>query len=148
MMVDTKNGGSTVNMGKRGTWTSKMDPATGTLHMEGSKTTLSGFADMLTQMASVTGNNTRVLDMTGLKGNYAVTLDFSMADLLKMAQAMGMDTSAATGGRGGSVAEASDPGTSSSFYNAVAALGLKLETRKAPVEQLVIDRVEKMPTEN
>jgi uncharacterized protein (TIGR03435 family) len=35
-----------------------------------------------------------------------------------------------------------------SAYSAVEKLGLKLEPRKAPVEQLVVDSAEKMPTEN
>jgi uncharacterized protein (TIGR03435 family) len=32
--------------------------------------------------------------------------------------------------------------------DAVEKLGLKLDSRKAPVEQVVVDSVEKMPTEN
>jgi uncharacterized protein (TIGR03435 family) len=43
---------------------------------------------------------------------------------------------------------ASDPGGSSSLFQAVQSMGLKLESRKALVEQLVIDHVEKTPTEN
>jgi uncharacterized protein (TIGR03435 family) len=42
---------------------------------------------------------------------------------------------------------ASDPG-SSSLITAVQALGLRLESRKAMVEQLVVDHAEKVPTEN
>jgi uncharacterized protein (TIGR03435 family) len=45
-------------------------------------------------------------------------------------------------------AAASEPGGSSSLFAAVQALGLKLEQRKAMVEQFVIDHVEKTPTEN
>jgi uncharacterized protein (TIGR03435 family) len=54
------------------------------------------------------------------------------------------------GASGGSAAEeASDPGGSgTSAYSAVEKMGLKLESRKAPVEQLVVDSAEKMPTEN
>lgn len=144
MTVNTKDGSSSVNMGKRGKWNSKMDPATGTLHMEGTQTTMSAFADMLTQMTAMTGGGARVVDMTNLKGHYAVALDFSMADLMKIAQSVGVDT----GGRGGTAGEASDPSGSTTIYNAVNALGLKLEGRKAPVEQLMVDKVEKMPTEN
>jgi uncharacterized protein (TIGR03435 family) len=43
---------------------------------------------------------------------------------------------------------ASDPGGSSTLFRAVESMGLKLESRKAVVEQLVIDHVEKTPTEN
>jgi uncharacterized protein (TIGR03435 family) len=58
------------------------------------------------------------------------------------------------GGGGGAGADASpaaaasDPGGSSSVFASVKKLGLKLEPRKAPVEQLVIDHLEKTPTED
>jgi uncharacterized protein (TIGR03435 family) len=42
---------------------------------------------------------------------------------------------------------ASDP-TGSSVFSSVQRLGLKLESRKAPVEQLMVDHLEKTPTEN
>lgn len=35
-----------------------------------------------------------------------------------------------------------------SLPNALATLGLKLESRKAPIEVLVIDQAQKLPTEN
>jgi uncharacterized protein (TIGR03435 family) len=41
---------------------------------------------------------------------------------------------------------ASDP--SSSIYTSLTQMGLKLESRKAPIEILVIDKLEKLPTEN
>jgi len=45
-------------------------------------------------------------------------------------------------------AAASDPGGGSSVFGSVQKLGLKLEPRKAKVEQLAIDHVEKTPAEN
>ena len=45
-------------------------------------------------------------------------------------------------------AAASEPTGGSSVFASVQKLGLKLEKRKAAVEQLVIDRVEKTPTED
>jgi uncharacterized protein (TIGR03435 family) len=147
-----KNGSATVNMGARGVLSYKMDLATRTLHMEGSKVTMSGFADMLTKFSQITGGGGRqVVDMTGLKGSYEVSLDFSLADMMNMARAAGVDIPAGAGGAapGASpAAAASDPGGSSSLFEGVQALGLKLEQRKAMVEQLVIDHVEKTPTEN
>ena len=47
--------------------------------------------------------------------------------------------------------EAADPAggaSGSSVFDAVQALGLKLEPGKAPVERLVVDHVEKAPSEN
>ena len=53
------------------------------------------------------------------------------------------------GGRGpgaGPADAASDPsGGASSLTDAVQALGLKLEARKAPIDQLIVDHVEKLP---
>jgi uncharacterized protein (TIGR03435 family) len=147
-----KNGSATVNMGAKGALSYRMDSATQTLHMEGSKVTMAGFADMLSRFSQMTGGGGRqVVDMTGLKGNYEVALDFSLADLMNMARAAGVDIPAGAGGAAAGAspaAAASDPGGSSSLFAAVQALGLKLEPRKAMVEQLVIDHVEKSPTEN
>ncbi len=66
-----------------------------------------------------------VLDLTGLKGVYDYTIDLS-----------GL-------GRPG------EDSTGPSIFSAVQQdLGLKLEARKAPIEMLVIDHVEKVPTAN
>jgi uncharacterized protein (TIGR03435 family) len=147
MMVDPKIGGAVVNMGKRGTWTQKVGSG-GTLHLEGAGTTMSAFADMLTQMTAMTGGTgTQIVDMTGLTGHYAVAIDFSLADLIKMAQAAGVNVPMPAGGNAGGVPVAADPGASSSISDAVQALGLKLESRKAPTEQLIVDHVEKLPKE-
>jgi uncharacterized protein (TIGR03435 family) len=74
-----------------------------------------------------------------------------MADLISMARAQGVAVPnlPAEASAGATPADAaSDPGGSSSLVQAVQSLGLKLESRKAMVEQLVIDHVEKTPTEN
>ncbi len=146
-----KNGSATVNMGVKGVMSYKMDPATQSLHMEGSKVTMAGFADMLSKFSQIGGGGGRqVVDMTGLKGNYEIALEFSLADLMRIARAAGIEAPPPAGGAspGTTAAEAaSDPG-GSSLFAAVQALGLKLEPRKAVVEQFVIDHVEKSPTEN
>jgi uncharacterized protein (TIGR03435 family) len=151
-MTPGKNGGATINMGSKGIMSYAMDPATQSMHMEASALTMAGFADMLTQFSQITGGGGRqVVDMTGLKGSYQVALDFSLADLVAMARAAGVDVGAAAGGGAPSAMPAdaaSDPGGSSSLLRAVESLGLKLETRKAVVDQLVIDHVDKTPTGN
>lgn len=143
MTVDPRSG-AVMNMGKRGTWTQKIG-AGGTLQLEGSGTTMSAFADMLTQMTQMTGGaGTQVVDMTGLTGHYTVSINFSLTDLMKVAQAVGINVPPRGGGPGSS-AVAEEPGASSSISDAVQALGLKLESRKAPIEQLIVDHVEKLP---
>jgi uncharacterized protein (TIGR03435 family) len=49
---------------------------------------------------------------------------------------------------GGDDNPAPDSTPAPSLFTAVQQLGLKLESRKAPVEFLVVDRAEKTPTEN
>jgi uncharacterized protein (TIGR03435 family) len=143
------DGSSTINMGAKGTMTYRMDPGTLTMHMEASKVTMSGFADMLTQFSQMGGAGGRpVVDMTGLKGNYQVALDFSLAELMAMARSLVPELAGAAPPVGDPAAAASDPGGPSSIFAAVKALGLRLEPRKAPIEQLVIDHVEKTPIAN
>jgi uncharacterized protein (TIGR03435 family) len=105
---------------------------------------MSSFADMLTQTTQMTGGaGSQVVDMTGLTGHYNVSIDFSLADLMKVAQAVGINVPPR--GAPGTSPVAEDPGRSSSVSDAVEALGLKLESRKAPIEQLIVDHVEKLP---
>ncbi|MGA8581288.1 MAG: TIGR03435 family protein, partial [Bryobacteraceae bacterium] len=49
---------------------------------------------------------------------------------------------------GSAVPEASDPGGGSSVFESVGQMGLKLENNNATVDRLVIDHIEKTPTEN
>ncbi len=119
----------------------------GMMHYEYSKLDMPTLAQALSQFL-----DKPVLDMTELKGKYQVALDFSMQDIMNVARKNGATIPAgAPGGGGDSKATpaeaASDPG-SSSLFTAVQALGLKLDSRKAPMEILVVDRVEKTPTEN
>jgi uncharacterized protein (TIGR03435 family) len=155
----TRNGDgtTTMNMGAKGTIVQKIDVRTQTMHMESSTVTMAGFADMLTNLMQIGGaGSQQVVDMTGLKGNYQVALDFSMTDLIAMvrgrAKELGMTM---PGGPAGSdeadnrqASKASDPAGRSSIYASVEKLGLKLEMRNAPVEQVVVDKVEKTPTED
>ena len=156
------DGTITENMGNKGTATVKMDGQT--IHMNADTMTMSGFADMLTGLMQMGGGGGKpVLDETDLKGNYQVSVDISMAEIMayarSQAQSMGMsmppaaaNVGAATGGSapagGAAPAEASDPGGGASVFKSVEALGLKLESRKAPVEQIIVDSAEKTPTEN
>ena len=78
-----------------------------------------------------------VLDMTGIQGLFTFTMEFSLAD--------------ATGLRGGTTGDggpAPDGAPAPTIFNALQQLGLKLEARKAPIEMLIVDHAEKVPTEN
>jgi uncharacterized protein (TIGR03435 family) len=153
-MTTNKDGSFTENMGVKGTVSGKMDAATQTMHLNADTLTMDGFADMLTTVLQMGGGGSKqVVDMTQLKGNFQVSLDLSLADIMAMARAQGADipVGAPGGGAAGSAspAAASDPGGGgSTVYASVEKLGLKLEPRKAPVEQLVVDHAEKTPTEN
>jgi len=148
------DGSMTMNMGKSGTVTTRFNMQAQSMTMESSKVTMAGFADMLTMMLRMGGGGDRqVVDMTGLKGNYQVTLEFSLADAMAAARAQGMGppTGSAGGERWGDSpgAAASEPSSGgSTVFASVKKLGLKLEPSKANVEQLVIDHIEKTPTED
>lgn len=152
--VDLATGGSVIDMGLKGKMSYKVSPATMTMKMEFSMTTMGGFADMLTQMFTLLGGangGRQVVDMTDVKGNYDASLELSLTDILALVRAQGMEIPAAVGagaGRGGT-GVASDPsGGGATLQDAVQSMGLKLESRKAVVDQFVVDHVEKTPTEN
>jgi uncharacterized protein (TIGR03435 family) len=89
--------------------------------------------------------------MTGLTANYQVAISFSLEDLLNIARSQGMAVPNLPAEGGGAALPgdaASDPGGSSTLVQAVQSMGLKLEPRKATVDHLIIDHVEKTPTEN
>lgn len=143
-LILTRNpeGTTTYDMGTRGTFTLKVDGDTGTLHLTGNGMTLKGLALMLTSLGG--GNGRPVVDMTGLTGHYELAVDFSLSDLVASLHDQGIDIPVRPGGG----SDASEPGGDSTVSDALAKLGLKLEKSKAMIEQLVIDHVEKLPTEN
>jgi uncharacterized protein (TIGR03435 family) len=147
------DGSMTMNMGARGVTTQRIDMQSRTVHMESSAVTMEGFADTLTKTLQMGGGGGRqVVDMTGLKGNYNVAIDVSLMDIMSMAQAQGIDIGVPRGGGGAANgmpgSDASDPSGGSTVFASVEKLGLKLEPRKAQVEQVVVDHMEKAPTEN
>jgi uncharacterized protein (TIGR03435 family) len=83
-----------------------------------------------------------VVDMTGLKGEYDYKLEFSAEGLAMM---KGMP--APPPGVGPAPSEGSESGPN--LITAVQEqLGLRLESRKGPVDHIVVDSAEKTPTEN
>ena len=140
--------GVVVTGGQTGPARMSMGPG-GTMHLELAQATAAMLADMLGRFV-----DRPVVDMTELKGTYQVALDLSMEDLRNAARAAGVAVPGlAAGGEPGrlpgaeAAPTASDP-SGGSIFNAVQQLGLKLEPRKAPIEVIVIDHLEKTPTEN
>jgi uncharacterized protein (TIGR03435 family) len=85
-----------------------------------------------------------VLDSTGLEGGWDFTLNFSPAGMAQGGGGRRGGDGAATG-----VAEAPEPGGGLSLFDAIEKqLGLKLEAQKRSVSVLVIDRIERKPTDN
>jgi uncharacterized protein (TIGR03435 family) len=94
-------------------------------HYQGTAVSMANFATVLSRRMDLP-----VIDMTGLKGFYNLKLDWVPEP------------------RGGADA-ASDASPGPRLPEALQdQLGLKLEHRKAPIEVMVVDRVEKVPTEN
>ena len=160
--------GGAVLAGANGTRISAGDNCA--IHLELSKLTIQDLADTLSPFL-----DRPVIDSTGLKGNFKVSMDLPMEVMLAMFQntirtagfggfgggpgGRGPDgpPGAPPGGGRGLGAGCPDPiaaladGSGSSnapIFQAVQKLGLKLQTRKAPFDTIVVDRLEKTPGEN
>lgn len=139
----TKNG-AVVSDGQGKQQKMSVSPDGKMMRLEASKISMAELAEGLSPMS-----DHPIVDMTGLKGNYQVTVEISMQEIMAAARAAGAAVPAAApgGGDAGKPADAaSDPG--GSIFTAIQTLGLKLEPRKTPLTMIVVDRVEKMPTEN
>jgi uncharacterized protein (TIGR03435 family) len=136
--------GATVSNAKFGQMKMSMGE-NGTMIMEFSKLKMSDFADMLTGMVGKP-----VVDETGLKGSYKVPVELTMADMMRVAKAAGMG--GMMGGPAPAAANAnpaeaaSDP--TPSMFAAIQKLGLKLDSKRGPVDTVVVVHLEKAPTEN
>ncbi len=137
-------GAFTINGGGTGPMRMSMTPD-GTMHIDTEKLSMAQLVDTLTRLL-----DRPVVDQTGLKGNYKVSLDLAREDMMNAARAVGVALppgalGALAGGAG--LPAASDP-SGTSIFNSIERMGLKLETRKVPVEQIVIDHLERTPTED
>ena len=81
-MKQTANGAVIKAEGSR---TMKMTMVDGKMHMESTKATMAGFADMLSRFVGKP-----VVDKTELKGNYDVTIEVSMQELMAIARTAGV----------------------------------------------------------
>jgi uncharacterized protein (TIGR03435 family) len=103
-------------------------------------TTMAEFVDKLPGQAPAYINHA-VVDLTGLKGSYDFAFAWTIKGKLATGQAGGNDLGAAP--------VASDPTGDVTVFEAIDKdLGLKLELVKHPVPVVVIDHLERTPTEN
>jgi uncharacterized protein (TIGR03435 family) len=139
----------------RGTMMMMMDPSG--MHLKAPSATLSNLAEAISRFTA-----RPVVDMTGIQGQYDFDLVFAPENMrgMRMAGPGGMPPGAPAGGSvpspagGGPVTPATaGPSTepterAGSIFDAVQRYGLKLEPRKAPLDILIVDHIEKVPTEN
>jgi uncharacterized protein (TIGR03435 family) len=135
--------GGVITRGGRGGTTRITPGADGSMHMEASRVTMAQLADTLSRFV-----DRPVVDMTELKGEYQVALELSMADLMSAARAAGLPGGPLPSAGAASAADAASEPSAGSVFAAVQKLGLRMEPRKAPLETIVIDHLEKTPTEN
>jgi uncharacterized protein (TIGR03435 family) len=106
----------------------------GIVHYEAPNITFEGLADLA--VIAGMGLDPVAVDMTGMKGHYQVNFDVSAADAL---------AAIVTGPRD---AAAFQSAWLNALQDGLKKLGLQLEPRRAPLETVVIDRLQKTPTEN
>jgi len=113
-------------------------------HFEAKGVAISNFADMLLNWVG-----RPVVDTTGIKGLYDFTLDFTPDENSLLGQRMMAEGRSLVGGPEFRPEVKEGSAEAPSIFAALQEkLGLKLEARKEPVDIVVIDRVEKVPTEN
>ncbi len=104
------------------------------------KLTMASFVDTLGRFL-----DRPVVDATGLTGNYDFELAFTPEDY----RAMQIRSAIAAGVvLPPEALRLLEGGSGDSLFSAIQTIGLKLESRKAPLEVLVVDSVRKTPTEN
>ena len=112
----------------------------GNNRIDAQKMQMNYVADMLARF-----EDRPVVDMTELKGKYDFTLTFTEEDyhamMIRAAISSGMALPP-------EAIQAMQNASGDSLFSALQMVGLKLESRKAPLDVLVIDHAEKSPTEN
>ncbi len=134
----------------------RMDP--GGMHLEAPSATLDALAEMISRFCE-----RPVVDMTGIQGEYAFDLAFVPETMRGLPPPMGHPMPPPGGGpSGGPIGGKDGPmlaggehppadaptEAAGSIYDAVGRYGLKLAPRKAPLEIVFVDHIERAPTEN
>jgi len=140
IQISPSTNGATITAPGSGTIKISMDPETQQMRMEYGKLSMAQFAELLTRMM-----DRPVFDRTELKGNFQVALSLTLDNLMLIARSSGINIPLPPGGPAGT---ASDPTGGGAVFSSVQQLGLRLESQKESIEFVVIDHLEKMPTEN
>jgi len=120
----------------------------GKAHLHSEKQTMKEFADMMSNQVGKP-----VFDATGLKGKYDIDVSFEMGAMMMrgpggLPPPPGGGPAPATAGST-PLGDSADSDTGTPIASAIQSqLGLKLESKKGQVEMVVVDHVEKVPTEN
>jgi uncharacterized protein (TIGR03435 family) len=120
------------------TGTVRVGPGPSGLRMAMPKITMAALADMLTQLM-----DRPVINATDLNSNYQVTLDLPLDVMAGMPAAQKLTLMLGLGSSG-----MTPESSGAAIFEAVKSLGLELESRKASVEMIVVDHVNRTPTPN
>ncbi|HKE28997.1 MAG TPA: TIGR03435 family protein [Bryobacteraceae bacterium] len=132
-----------VGRGGRGGMMMSMGPDG--MHVKASSITLADLGERLSRFT-----DKPIIDQTGIQGQYDFDLAFTPENVRGMPgggmMMRGGGAPSGPGGEGRPAEAASDSG--GTIFDAVQRYGLKLESRKAPMDIVVVDHMEKSPTEN
>jgi uncharacterized protein (TIGR03435 family) len=119
---------SNKNLGCQGRGPGAGDPP-GMAHRDCHAITMANFARFITQMAPAYIEGLPVVDQTGITGEFDFPVDYMNRDAYNAAVSAGS-------------------GDAISVFDALERIGLKLESRKLPADAMMIDKIERTPTEN
>jgi len=108
--------------------------------LEGKKLTMERMAQTLARF-----EDRPVVDMTGLPGNYDFVLEFTPEDYQAMLIRSAVNAGVVLPPQAIHMMETA---SGDSLMTSIESLGLKLERRKAPLDVLIIDKMERAPTDN
>ncbi len=131
-----KNGFPTIPAGGRGMMAMFVN---GQMHVSAAQETISQICDFLSNQLG-----RPVVDQTGLAGKYDFNLEFAPENMPQLPPGGGAGM-----GRGDAASPAVSNDPAPTLIGALQdQLGLKLEAKKLPVDIVIVDHIEKTPTEN
>ena len=138
LLTRKPDGATAYDMGTRGDFTLKFDTGSMAMNMTSNAITMDGVAVMINILGS--GQGREVVNQTQLPGPYQVSLEFALGDLLGALHDDGIDLPPSPG--------YDDPDNGATLGGSLNAFGLHLEKTRASVTRLVVDKIDKTPTEN